>query len=176
MIWILMRHLPTAFCDGKRYCGRVDCPILPGACPVLDADILKRIWAEDPLVFVSPLLRCVQTAEAVRKITNCRAAVYVDFLMERGYGIFDGMEKEAVIKLIACDPSLDFRSRMEIRPPGGESALDVRRRTWLWLNLVQKEHHSILLITHQGVLREIYAWLGRDFRKFSPGEVRIEAR
>ncbi len=101
--------------------------------------------------FGSPLDRARDTLEAVRKHHPHLQAVFVDDLMERGKGVWEGvLIREAYTK----DPKLknNFR-KASFRPKGGESLFDVRKRVRRFLKLIEPlDDESTVFVAGHGIL------------------------
>lgn len=165
----LMRHLATQYANGHAFCGWMDCPILENQQINVDADVFAGVERE-MLVYVSPLKRCMQTLEQLHQRYGFSNVVISDDLKERNYGIYNGVSK-CEIDLVS-----GFRVLDSVSPPNGESVLDVRTRVERVLSQIKKaDGEKVLVVSHQGVLREIYYGMGRrEFQKFQCGEMRRE--
>lgn len=172
---ILMRHLKTEFCGGNRFCGRTDCDITPEAEVFLTAQISSQIEGGELAVFSSPMKRCISTGNKLKSIFPIDSIMICDALVERDYGIYNGAKKQDVQDLINIGQEVDFRNNILLRPINGESQMDVKLRVHKFMDSLKGKYEKVFVITHQGVLREIYSWLGIiDYKKFYPGEIRIE--
>lgn len=175
MILVLMRHLNTEFCGSDRYCGRIDCELKEDAQFVIDDKLIRLLRTEKFEVFSSPMTRCVRTADKLKLILPIKSITQCEALLERNYGVYNGAKKQDVQALIDLGQEVDFKKDPSQRPCNGESRDDVRIRVHNFMDLLDKKCKKVLVITHQGVLREIYSWLGiSDFIKFYPGEIRVE--
>ena len=170
-----MRHLDTEFCGSNRFCGRTDCDISPEADVFLTDKISNQIESGDFVVFSSPMKRCISTGSKLKSIFSIDSITICDALIERDYGIYNGSKKQDVQDLIRNGQEVDFRNNTLLRPTGGESQMDVKLRVHNFMDSLKGKYDNVFIITHQGVLREIYSWLGtNNFKKFYPGEIRIE--
>ncbi|MBC3937324.1 MULTISPECIES: histidine phosphatase family protein [Anaerotruncus] len=114
---IFIRHGPTPGNLARRYIGSTDEPLAPGVLPGCPAPAAER-------VYVSPLLRCRQTAALLYPAS---APVTVPDLRECDFGAFEYKSYEQ----LQNDPA--YRAWMEDRtgtlaPPGGEDTAAFRRR------------------------------------------------
>ncbi|MBI5226305.1 histidine phosphatase family protein [Candidatus Micrarchaeota archaeon] len=101
--------------------------------------------------FGSPLDRARDTLEAVRKHHPHLQAVFVDDLMERGKGVWEGMR---FVDAYAKDPRLqeNFR-KTAFRPKGGESLLDIRKRVRRFLKLIRPlPDNATVFVAGHGIL------------------------
>lgn len=172
---ILMRHLDTEFCGADRFCGRTDCGLLEGAQVALDEELTGLLGTGPLEIISSPMRRCICTADQLKALFPAASVRVCEALIERDYGACNGAKKEDVQALIELGQEADFRNDPALRPCGGESRNDVKVRVHRFMDSLEPENDRILVITHQGVLREIYSWLGiSDYQKFQPGEIRVE--
>lgn len=106
-------------------------------------------------IFASPLRRCQQTVDyLVQKITNITFNVtFLDGLMERGLGDFEGKQKEQIRRNL--DFFLDGKFIITKTPPNGESFLDFRNRVDKAINIISKAKGNILIVSHLQTLRMI---------------------
>lgn len=170
-----MRHLNTKFCGSNMFCGRIDCDITPEAEVFLTAKMRRQIESKDLVVFSSPMKRCIDTVDKLKLIFSIDSVTFCDALIERDYGIYNGTKKQDVQALINTRQEVDFRNDIWLRPTNGESQMDVQIRVHNCMEALKGQYKQIFIITHQGVLREIYSWIGiSDFKKFYPGEIRME--
>lgn len=175
MMLILMRHLSTEFCGGDRFCGRIDCGLQEDAQMVLDDELIGQLGTGAIEVFSSPMRRCTQTVDQLKSILPVVPITLCDALIERNYGVYNGAKKQDVQALIDMGQESDFRNNPTLRPREGESRNDVQIRVHHFMDSLDQKCEKVLVVTHQGVLREIYSWLGiSDFMKFHPGEIRVE--
>ncbi len=164
-----MRHLATEYTQTPCFCGWTDCPILETETIDFANPVLAGLQAE-MAVYLSSLQRCTQTFALLNQGVGFSNVTVCDQLKERNYGIYNGMHKSAV----SADASGTFRTSDSIRPPNGESRLDVRARVQPFLaQIMATDCRKILIVSHQGVLREIYRYFGvAAFQKFTCGEIR----
>lgn len=101
--------------------------------------------------FGSPLDRAKDTLEAVRKFHPHLQAVFLDDLMERGKGVWEGMR---FVDAYAQDYHLRENFRKAVfRPKGGENLLDVRKRLRRFLKLLRPlSDDSTVFVSGHGIL------------------------
>lgn len=150
---LFIRHGKTKGNLEKRYVGRTDEPILP--------EEGKRLSAMAPLmkrpdgIYVSPLLRCLQTAECLYPGRPYR--VCPEF-RETDFGRFEYKNYEELKDLPAYQKWIDSGGRMAF--PDGESGRDFRKRCSRCFAGVTEEAEQqnlkyISLVVHGGTIMAI---------------------
>lgn len=172
MTVILVRHLKTSYTLERKYCGQIDCSILPSQNIQIPKNISDLLKKNEFTIYSSSLLRCRQTTEIFNEKFSCNNINYCSFLNERKLGILEGISRfdSNVDKKIVKE----YWKKSSTKPKEGETLDEVRKRLLIGIQeIVKRNEHIIVIITHQGILREIYRYLGLNcFKKFSPGEVR----
>ena len=145
----LIRHGPTVWNEQKRLQGRADIPLSP------DGLAAVRRWRV-PEAFAgfewlaSPLSRAAQTAALLDLDAAAEPAI-----VEMHWGDWDG-HTHAELQQKYGD---GFRGRagagLDLRPPGGESLREVRRRAQGWLAEVAARGRPTGAVTHQVVIRAV---------------------
>jgi broad specificity phosphatase PhoE len=108
-------------------------------------------------VYVSPMRRCVETAEHL----GLKDWTVEPRIAERGLGVFQGLTPSECQTLLG-DP-FDAFSKFEAEPsiPEGESRGAHLARVKAWLEEVSKSGHTrVLAITHGGVIDFLYRMSG----------------
>ena len=97
------------------------------------------------LIFSSDLLRTRQTAEIVGKELKIKSR-YDKRLREYNVGIFNGKTIEEFKKFLPIGIK-----RFKIKPPKGETYIDIRKRMYNFLKEADKKYSdkNILIISHQ---------------------------
>lgn len=144
-----MRHGMTASNDADRVAGFTDEPLTPAgrALAVRQAEKLRGIMLGS--IWVSTLQRAMETAEAVRAVTDapCQG---VAALRERNWGVWEGASRSVL--------------RRDEKPDGGEGPDEFRAR--IRAGLVQIEGSGpALIVAHSGTAREIFTLLGLPFER-----------
>ena len=171
----LMRHLETEYSSNGKYCGQIDCPILPSINVDIPSEILSFLKENEIFYFSSPLKRAKLTLDKLKEHLIIKQFDYREELSERDYGIYNGMDKEEVHELINTNQEVDFINSPLLAPPNGESQNDLKKRVYRFMDEIRNKYQNVFLITHQGVLRAIYQWMNKDsFIKFSSGEIKME--
>lgn len=163
----LLRHGETEYNREKRYQGVRDIPLSPkGRAELIRADISPA------QVYVTPLVRTAQTAEAL--FPDARQTVVPD-LREMDFGVFEGRNYQEM----ADDPSYRawVDSGCEAPVPGGEQKRDFSRRVCRAFSTLADQASAnreelLVIVSHGGTqmaVMERYALPHRDyFRWFAP--------
>ena len=168
----LVRHGPTEWNAQNRFQGSIDIP--------LSAEGIARMGAlappegfEGARAFSSPLTRAVQTAELLgfpNPIIDAR-------LVEQNWGEWEGLTRMEVVLREGPDIFDRAGSGLTFRPPGGESAAEVRARLVTFLrDLAAQTDEDVIAVAHRGVLRAAYALArGWDLKGGMPDELDLSA-
>jgi alpha-ribazole phosphatase len=170
----LVRHGPVSL---KNRCyGRLEVPAPLSYAQIQacasDLKSLARMRFEDDLripleIYSSPSLRCQSLAVALEGAWQdlgapCAGIQWERDLLEMDFGLWEGLCWDYV-------PRLDLDTWAEdpwnFQPPGGESALDVWKRTQALQKRIQGRAF-VALVTHGGVMR---LW------KSQPGQAMVSA-
>lgn len=150
---LFLRHGQTRYLLEKRISGRsLEIPILE------EKEIQCDIQID--CVLCSPALRCRQTLEPyLRSHPNVRVC-FEQKLLERGMGVMEGQYRSDMAKAY---PNLFHGSKFRLyeTPPEGESFEDFHRRVmWLWQEICQTQTGTILICSHNQVLRMLSFVIG----------------
>ncbi|MDF1734698.1 MAG: histidine phosphatase family protein [Minwuia sp.] len=146
--WLWVRHAPTDP-DG-RVIGQTDIPSLAP-----DSDSLIRTAAMlqgADVMLSSPLARCRATVETLRTVSPVLPEPVFDAgLMEQDFGVWEGRPYSAIT---AWD-GLDLQAMAAVKPPSGESFLDLLERTQALINRegTRFSGRTIAVLAHAGVIR-----------------------
>lgn len=158
----LIRHGQTQGNLERRYIGSTDQPLCPQGRAALEGRILPPVDA----VYVSPLLRCRETAAILFPGQTPRM---VDDLRECGFGAFENHTYEE----LKDDPAyqLWLNTGGASAPPGGEDRASQQRRTVRAFLALAARHGAgdfIALVVHGGTImcllealeesRQFYRW------------------
>jgi alpha-ribazole phosphatase len=142
---LLIRHARSSHAG---LAGRRDVPATPIPAPELAQarQHLAALWGgAPPRIFSSPAQRCVQTAQAlfpdIEAATDAR-------LWEQDFGAWEGLESAALPDL----GPLSCTETASMRPPGGESFLDLTSRTAPALQEIAAGG-AALIFAHAGTIR-----------------------
>jgi probable phosphoglycerate mutase len=144
---VLVRHGSTAHSAEKRFSGRNDLP-LNDVGRQQAAALAVRSYGEVAAVVSSPLLRTVQTAEAIAAPLGLPVET-VDDLVETDFGQWEGLTfAEARAQYPA---ELDaWLASPDVAPPGGESFAAVARRVRRGRESVLAAHptSTVVVVSH----------------------------
>ncbi len=147
----VVRHTPVAVEKGICY-GQSD--VETGADFEAIYDQIRQQLPDDlEKVYCSPLSRCRLLAEKLAYPT----IEYDPALLEMNFGDWEGMKWDDIDQKQLQEWMQDFVS---IRAPSGENLTEVSHRVSQFLNRLRTlPHQKVLLVTHSGVIRCIWAYL-----------------
>ena len=154
---MLLRHGQTPMSVQKRYAGRSD-PQLTEAGVQQAAAAAKRLASADfGVIVTSPLLRTVQTAQAVAAVTGA-AVVTDDGFRETDFGAWEGLTFAEVRERWPAELGA-WLADPEIAPPGGESFTDVSARVIAALDrlLAARTGQTVLIVSHVTPIKTLVA-------------------
>ena len=152
-VWLSMRHFATTEYLEGIYMGQQQYPICNTN--ITTNGLLENL--KSCTIFASTLKRSIQTVEyVVDKYTDITFEVtYLNELIERGLGDFEGKDKHAIRK--KYEHFFDEKLIVTKTPPNGESLSDLRKRVdsvvWSISDFAQKR--NVLIISHLQTLRMI---------------------
>jgi alpha-ribazole phosphatase len=170
---LLLRHGSTGTAIPSRFLGSTDLP-LSAAGRRQAAAVAPLVCSRNPQVCLcSPMLRCVQTAEIVRKNATMKLD-FVSGLREVDFGRWENLSFEEIQK---SDPErLDRWAAFDrqFSFPGGECLGDFLARVRrVARQIVSAPHQTILVVTHGGVIRALLChFLGLHPRRYVLFDVR----
>lgn len=153
----IVRHGETEENIKKTYYGDIDCKLtLNGVRQAeLAGEKLKHIVFDK--VFCSEKIRAKETLKRICKMENY---IVDSRLNERNFGIFEGKNYEELqrgFKLEYDEWTKDWKNYC---PESGESFLKVYNRVKSFMDDLKKESaENILICTHGGIIRSIYAYI-----------------
>jgi alpha-ribazole phosphatase len=148
----LIRHgLTQENFDGK-YVGQLDVPVCEQGLLQLKQMKAEMIYPEVDALFISPLLRCRQTASIIYPE---KTAIVIDGLKEFNFGEWEGMDAAALEKEAIFPDWL--AGGAEVGPPFGETNGEFGARiSGAFLKVVEglfkTETHDAAIVTHGGVI------------------------
>ncbi len=112
-------------------------------------------------IYTSPFERARETAELIAEPFGLPVRV-VDALREQFFGELHG-QPYAVFARETAAGGLD---RFRLRPPGGETLLEVAERAGPALDAIAGRHtgHEVVVVSHGGVMAALRGWVRGDFR------------
>lgn len=172
---ILIRHAETEANASRVWHGSLDAPLTPLGLAQVEATArrIADIHAETPIdhIYVSPLPRARQTAEAIAKTIERTLEVEAG-LREMSIGAWEGrtykhlLEIDRLWERWQADPAF--------APPEGESPVLFGRRVPAIYQKLADAHpdETLLTVTHGGVISSLLAqWVGddpADWRRWDP--------
>ena len=144
----LLRHGQTPMSVQKRYAGRTDAPLTEVGVQQAAAAAKRLASAGLGVIVTSPLLRTVQTAQAVAAVTGA-AVVTDDGFRETDFGAWEGLTFAEVRERWPAEISA-WLADPEVAPPGGESFTDVSARVTAALDgvLAARAGQTVLIVSH----------------------------
>lgn len=164
----LIRHARTEWNAEGRIQGIEDSPLTPDG---LEA---ARSWSGTlarfnfSALYSSPLGRAMHTATVVGGPLGLEPVAAAD-LREQAFGAWTGR----TVAELRTEGALAPQEALgwAFTPPGGEDRRAVLERSWNCLLEIAARHvgESVLVVTHEGVLRAVlYALKGRDYLPSEP--------
>lgn len=167
----LIRHGITDWNLEKRIQGHTDLGLAESGRQALQAlrlppDFIDFAW------YCSPLRRACETADL---LGIADFSIEPD-LIEMSWGQWEGEILKPLRRKLG-QVMRDNESRgIDFQPPGGESPRQVQQRLRRWLSAIAESGRDSAAITHQGVIRCIYALAsGWDMRGETPVEFAWDA-
>jgi alpha-ribazole phosphatase len=147
----IIRHTPVAVDKNTCY-GQTDVDLADGF-EIAIQKYLKELPENFDSVFSSPLLRCTKLAGAL-KLGPIESE---PSLKELNFGNWENKKWNEINQDSLNHWMADF---VNIRPPNGENLIELFTRVSIFLDHLRKSSHKkVLLVTHAGVIRCIWAYL-----------------
>lgn len=147
---ILVRHGETYASVDRRFAGSTDVELTEHGHDQARA-VAKRLRpVRIDALYVSPLRRCVQTAEAVTETTGLKPRI-AEAIRECDFGAWEGLSAMEVIERDG-ERFQEWLTDDTHEPPDGESWGSVSRRVWSWWEEVSERYkdRTVLAVTHGG--------------------------
>jgi ribonuclease H / adenosylcobalamin/alpha-ribazole phosphatase len=153
----LLRHGQTPMSVQKRYAGRTDAPLTEVGVQQAAAAAKRLASADLGVIVASPLLRTVQTAQAVAAVTGA-AVVTDDGFRETDFGAWEGLTFAEVRERWPAEISA-WLADPEVAPPSGESFTDVSARVTAALGrvLAARAGQTVLIVSHVTPIKMLVA-------------------
>ena len=153
----LLRHGQTPMSVQKRYAGRTDAPLTEVGVQQAAAAAKRLASAGLGVIVTSPLLRTVQTAQAVAAVTGA-AVVTDDGFRETDFGAWEGLTFAEVRERWPAELSA-WLADPDVAPPGGESFTDVSARVTAALDrvLAARAGQTVLIVSHVTPIKTLVA-------------------
>jgi ribonuclease H / adenosylcobalamin/alpha-ribazole phosphatase len=156
-VTILLRHGQTPMSVQKRYAGRTDAPLTEVGVQQAAAAAKRLASAGLGVIVTSPLLRTVQTAQAVAAVTGA-AVVTDDGFRETDFGAWEGLTFAEVRERWPAEITA-WLADPDVAPPGGESFTDVSARVTEALDrvLAARAGQTVLIVSHVTPIKMLVA-------------------
>ncbi|HDS16635.1 MAG TPA: 2,3-bisphosphoglycerate-dependent phosphoglycerate mutase [Proteobacteria bacterium] len=159
-VLVLMRHGESIWNRDDRFAGSVDVPLTDAGRSAAVAAAASFAGFEFAAAYCSPLTRARETAELFLKALGSAAPLIPEpCLVERNYGILQGLSKERVKELYGTGIYNLWHRSYNIAPPGGESLEALGLRVQPFVRQVVGEDlrlgGNVLLVAHGNVLRSL---------------------
>jgi len=175
-MWLSMRHFLTAEYRDNIYMGQQEYPIC-------NTDITTHGLIENLsacTLFASPLKRSVQTVDFILNTYTdiLFDVVYLDQLVERGLGDFEGKQKDSI--RYDSEYFIDKKFIVTKTPPNGEGISEFRDRVEKAVEIMQAEYkeRDVFIVSHLQTLRMIKFCFAKSYEydkwhdvNYSHGEV-----
>ena len=148
----LIRHAQTEYNRQKRYCGFSDICLNKAGINQAQAHKNKTRGLNLDVLFCSSLKRTKQTADI---LFPKKKVIFEPRLKELNFGKWEGLKHEEIMERYGIAYSQWLNDPFNLRPPQGESLLDLQKRCISFLEFVLKKfkHKKIGIISHAGPIR-----------------------
>ncbi|OFI07627.1 alpha-ribazole phosphatase [Clostridium acetireducens DSM 10703] len=154
----LLRHGETESNNKKVYYGSLDSSLNEKGIEQIKKakEYLKNIKFDK--VYISNSKRAKQTANII--IEHNKDFIIDNNINEMDLGIFEGKTYKELEKLYPLEWKCWSEDWKEYAPPKGESYVDFYARVKKFIQSIEKlDLENVLIITHGGVIRSIYAYI-----------------
>jgi probable phosphoglycerate mutase len=156
----LVRHGQTAWNLAGRAQGQTDVPLDEVGLAQRDRLGSAFLGVRLSRIYSSDLLRASQTAEALVKATGAPIEFSRE-LRERGFGEWEGQSFIDLLDWSIAEADRLGVPRIAVRPPGGESYLDLWERTSPILDRIVEAGETCAIVSHGGTCSVLLAQLVR---------------
>lgn len=144
----LLRHGQTDWNIDFRLQGITDTPL--NETGIRQAELAGRVISNQSwdVMLSSPLIRARDTAEIVAKLAGIEKFEILDLLLERSFGIAEGMRHEEWMASFA---------RTGDHIPGSETLEQLAERSWLLLEHIATQFPGkrVLTVSHGALIRKV---------------------
>ena len=153
----LIRHGPTVWNGEGRLQGQTDIPLSDeGRATVATWRIPSAFFGYD--MIVSPLQRCIETAEMLRRTMPSPPEPHLEpRIKETSWGEWEGRILGELRKSEGEGMAVNEGRGVDFRPPGGESPRDVQERVRPVLAEIGAAGRPTIAVLHRGVMRAVYS-------------------
>lgn len=141
----LIRHTTPKIEKGICY-GQSDVP-LAASFPVEAKNVLTMLPVDIEITYSSPLTRCYELA----KLVQSNNLITDERLLEYNFGQWEMKEWDSIDQKLLDRWMKNF---IIMRVPGGENVIDLNKRVSEFvIELKEKNHKKVAIVTHGGVIR-----------------------
>jgi broad specificity phosphatase PhoE len=153
---VVIRHAKTVYNENGIINGQQDDNLSPEGLLELPGLVEKLNGYNFTALYSSPLQRAVETAKPIAKNKNLDLIIDPR-LIEVNFGSFtsknwDSMKSVFGMKSTALLDSYNY----DLRPYGGESSEEVRKRIEDFLNYLKEQGGQPVAVSHAGIIRWFY--------------------
>ncbi|MGI5958937.1 MAG: histidine phosphatase family protein [Massiliimalia sp.] len=159
-----IRHGMTFGNTQKRYIGTTDEPLCEDGVKDIQEKIEQGYYPRADFLFVSPLLRCRQTAELIYPEQEQQIA---PGFAETDFGLFENKNYEELKEEPAYQAFLDSMGKTPF--PGGESSEQVAQRVCRQMEEIVSslpEEGTAVFVVHGGTIMHLLARYGKPEKDF----------
>ncbi len=155
-----IRHGLTQGAEEGRYIGHTDADLSRDGILQLEDLQRDRVYPNAGALFVSPLRRCVHTAQI---LYPGRSPIEMEGLIEYNFGEFDGKSADELLGGKKADLFTAWlKGGPDSAPPFGESNAQFQKRVCETMEkiiggIIRTETDDAVIITHGGVISTIFA-------------------
>ena len=116
---------------------------------------------EPAAIYSSPFRRALETASVLAELAALPVRV-VEAFREQSFGELHGQPYD----VFRPEAAAGAGGRFHLRPPGGETLIEVAHRAGPALDEIAARHagEEVVLVSHGGVMAALRGWARRDFR------------
>lgn len=154
----IIRHGQTDSNVKNTYLGKTDIPLNDEGLKQARTAAERMADIRFDVVYSSPLMRAVQTAQELVRGRNLNIILNSGF-EERNYGLFDNLTMEEIAQSYPTQHGAWLADWLNYTVPEGESAARVHKRTHDALKRAINNHkdENIAIVTHLGAARHMIA-------------------
>jgi len=150
-----VRHGQTDYPTNRIYCDNTEDPVLSSS-GFMQAEAAAT-WFKNKsidLILTSPSNRTFATANKIATLQSC-AVEKADELVERRFGIWEGLYFEEIEKQFPDDYLQWKIDKVGFTPKNGETIVDVQDRLKQFLSrtLIENKSKNIVVVSHVGPIR-----------------------
>lgn len=173
----VIRHCETSLNVERKISGGADVPIAN-----YNIDVSCFNGNKNAIIVTSPLLRCIQTCNLIRREIFIQRIIQDVRLVERDMGKLDGMKKDHAINIYPKLFDANGKFCPYETPPHGESYEKFKRRLMNFNADLRRylENNTVIVVSHNQTLKMLYCLINNlDIEKiwndlnFRNGELMI---